>query len=105
MPADALSSHTQRIFIPPAHFLKVIVQRGTIIIFIPGLAVPGVPIIPAGLDMGIPGTPMPVRSIMIAEVILVSFRQEPSVANEPHGVKRSTHCPRWPRISSESAEK
>jgi hypothetical protein len=55
--------------------------------------------------MGIPGTPMPVRSIMIAEVILVSFRQEPSVANEPHGVKRSTHCPRWPRISSESAEK
>jgi hypothetical protein len=77
MPAEALSSHTQWIFIPPVHFLKVIVQRGTIIIFMPGLAVPGVPIIPGGLDMGIPGIPMPARSIMIADVILVSFRQDP----------------------------
>jgi hypothetical protein len=61
------------IFMPPVHFLKVIVQRGTIITFMPALPVAGVPIIPGGLVMGIPGIPMPVRSIMIAEVILVSL--------------------------------
>jgi len=73
MVAETLSSHAQTTFIPPVHFLKVIVQRGTITRFIlPGVA-PAVPIIPLGLDMGIPGTFNPARSIMIADVILISF--------------------------------
>jgi hypothetical protein len=68
------------IFMPPVHFLKVIVQRGTIITFMPALPVAGVPIIPGGLVMGIPGIPMPVRSIMIAEVILVSLVVEKPIS-------------------------
>ncbi len=35
MVAETLSSHAQTIFIPPAHFLNVIVQRGTINTFMP----------------------------------------------------------------------
>jgi hypothetical protein len=66
MVAETLSSQAQTIFIPPAHFLNVIVQRGTMSTFIP---VP-VAAVPLGFDMGIPGIPIPVRSIMIAEVIL-----------------------------------
>ena len=91
MAADALSSHAHTTFIPPLHFLKVIVQRGTIITFMPVLGAAGAPKIPGGLDMGIPGIPMPARSIMIADVILVSFCQESESVSEPHGVKPSTH--------------
>ena len=46
MPAETLSSQTQVIFMPPVHFSKVIVQRGTIIMFMPAGVAPGVPIIP-----------------------------------------------------------
>jgi hypothetical protein len=73
MVAETLSSHAQTIFIPPAHFLKVIVQRGTIITFIPDEVVAGAPIIPPGLAMGIPGMFNPALSIMIADVIPCSF--------------------------------
>jgi hypothetical protein len=83
MAAEALSSHAHVIFIPPLHFLNVMVQRGTIITFMPVLGDAGAPIIPGGLDMGIPGIPMPARSIMIAEVILVSFRLRLSLQKTP----------------------
>jgi hypothetical protein len=71
--ADTLSSHAQTTFIPPAHFLKVIVQRGTIITFIPAAVGAGVPIMAPGFDIGIPGRLTPARSIMIADVIPISF--------------------------------
>jgi hypothetical protein len=58
-----LSSQAQVIFMPPAHFSNFIVQRGTIIMLadgIPaGVAIPGVPIMPAIMF----------RSIIIAVVI------------------------------------
>jgi hypothetical protein len=62
------SSHTHVIFIPPVHFSNFMVQRGTIIMFIPvgmlPMPIPGVPI---------PVAPMPVimleRSIIIVPVI------------------------------------
>ncbi len=73
MVAETLSSHAQTTFIPPAHFLKVIVQRGTIIMFIPAPVVAGVPIIAPEFDMGIPGMFIPARSIMIADVIPISL--------------------------------
>jgi hypothetical protein len=78
-----LSAQTQTIFMPPLHFSKVIVQRGTIIMFEPAEVVAGAPNIPLGFDMGMPGRPMPERSIMIADVILVSFSFELSFATEP----------------------
>jgi hypothetical protein len=71
MPAVTLSSQTQVTFMPPAHFSNVMVQRGTIIMFMPAGIVPGVPIIPAGPVIPMPGMPIPARSIIIAVVILV----------------------------------
>ncbi len=79
MVAETLSSHAHTIFIPPAHFLNVIVHRGTMSTFMPPAVAAGAPIIPLGFDMGIPGMPIPERSIMIAEVILVSFGDNSSV--------------------------
>jgi hypothetical protein len=73
MPADTLSSQTHTIFIPPLCFLNVIVQRGTITMFMAGAVAAGAPIIPLGVDMGMPGIPKPDRSIMTADVILVSL--------------------------------
>ena len=73
MPAETLSSQAQTIFMPPLHFSKVIVQRGTIIMFVPAGAVAGVPIIPPAPAMVTPGMPIPGRSIIIAVVILSSF--------------------------------
>ncbi len=73
MVAETLSSQAQTTFMPPVHFLNVIVQRGTITTFIPPAEVPGVPIIALGFDMGIPGTLIPARSITIADVIPISF--------------------------------
>jgi hypothetical protein len=83
MPAETLSSHTQAIFIPPLHLENFMVQRGTIIVFIPATEEAGAPIIPLGFDTGMPGMPMPDRSIMIADVILVSFAFMLSSAEEP----------------------
>jgi hypothetical protein len=73
MLAETLSSHEQTTFIPPAHFLNVIVQRGTITTFIPFGVVVGAPITPLGFDTGILDIPKPARSIMIADVMPISF--------------------------------
>jgi hypothetical protein len=66
MPADIGSSQVQVIFMPPGHFSIFIVQRGTIIMFMPaGIAV-APPIIPgpmAGAPMPIPAMLIPARSI------------------------------------------
>ena len=90
MLAETLSSHSQTIFIPPAHFLKVIVQRGTIITFMPAVVVACAPIIPLGFDMGMPDKPIPERSIMIADVILVSFGDKAATRKEPDSAKQRT---------------
>ncbi|ODT99037.1 MAG: hypothetical protein ABS79_05000 [Planctomycetes bacterium SCN 63-9] len=88
MAAETLSSQTQLIFIPPSHFSKVILQRGTIIMFImpdgivPAAApmpimpiplmAPGMPIM-LGIDPpvipDIPGIPIPARSIVLVAAI------------------------------------
>jgi hypothetical protein len=60
IPAVTLSSQTQLIFIPPVHFSKVILHRGTIIMLEPVGAVPVAPIVPE-----VPVIPMPARSIII----------------------------------------
>lgn len=52
---------------PPSHFLKVMVQRGTITVFMPAGAIEGVPII--GPPIPIPGIAVPGRSIIIAVAI------------------------------------
>jgi hypothetical protein len=62
-----LSSQEQVIFNPPVHFSILKVQRGTII----QLVVVGTPVgAPTGgvpkVGTGMPGIPMPVRSIIIA---------------------------------------
>ena len=67
--ADTASSLVQVIFMPPAHFSILMVQRGTIIMFGPLGMVEGVPIVP------VPVAPMPimlVRSIIMAPFIVVS---------------------------------
>jgi hypothetical protein len=71
MPAETLSSQVQVIFIPPATFSKAIVQRGTIIMFMPmpAGAAPG-PIIPAGPAIPMPGMPIPGRSVIIAVIVV-----------------------------------
>jgi hypothetical protein len=63
-----VSSHMQVIFMPPAHFSNLKVQRGTIIMFMPV----GMPMVP------IPAVPMPavpgifIRSIIIAFIMVGS---------------------------------
>jgi hypothetical protein len=71
--AEALSSHAQTTFMPPAHFLKVIVHRGTITTFMPGEVVAGALIAPLALDPGMLAIPNPARSIMTADVMPISF--------------------------------
>jgi hypothetical protein len=78
MAAETLSSQEQVTFMPPGHFVKVMVQRGTIIMFMPGVVAACGPIIPVAPDIGIPdigipGMAMPERSIIFAVAILVSF--------------------------------
>jgi hypothetical protein len=64
MPAVALSSQAQVIFIPPGHFSNFIVQRGTINMFMPGVIAPVGLIIP-GPPIGMPVPVIPARSIII----------------------------------------
>lgn len=71
MAAETLSSQAQVTFIPPGHFEKVKVQRGTIIMFMPGEAGACEPIIPVDPDIGMPGIAIPERSISFAEAILI----------------------------------
>jgi hypothetical protein len=70
--AETLSSQEQTIFMPPLHFSKVIVHRGTIIRFMPADGAVGDPIIPLAPVMVTPGIPRPLRSITIADVMLDS---------------------------------
>jgi hypothetical protein len=69
MPAETLSSQVQVIFIPPVHFSKVMVQRGTIIMFMPAGVAAGAPIIPAGPAIPTPAMPIPGRSVIIAFIV------------------------------------
>jgi len=69
IPAETLSSQMHVTFIPPAHFSKVILQRGTIIMFMPAGIVPGEPIIPGEPGILMPGMPIPARSVIIAVMI------------------------------------
>jgi hypothetical protein len=83
IPADILSSLLQVIFIPPGHFSTVMMQRGTIIMFVPVGIVPGAAIVPdpiAGAPM--PGMAIPDRSIINA-FIMVSHPQSRSDIRTP----------------------
>jgi hypothetical protein len=70
MPAETVSSQTMVIFMPPAHFSKVILQRGTIAMFMPGADAPAVPIIPDGDAMPMPDI-IPIRSVIIPVIVLL----------------------------------
>jgi hypothetical protein len=70
VPADTLSSHTHMIFMPPGHFSKVILHRGTIIMFMFVGAVAGAPIIPAGAVIPIAGMLSLLRSVIIVVIAL-----------------------------------
>jgi hypothetical protein len=70
MPTVIFSSLVQVIFIPPVHFSIFIVQRGTIIMFMPPGVMVGVPMVPAPGD-AIPAMPIPLRSIIIAFVMVI----------------------------------
>ena len=64
-----LSSQLQLIFIPPCTFSTLYMHRGTIIM----LAVLGiVPAVIPGMPMLVPGMPIPVRSIIIVLVIILT---------------------------------
>jgi hypothetical protein len=62
MLADIASSQVQVIFMPPGHFSIFIVQRGSIIIFMPVGMVPVLPMV---------GVPMPVMLMPARSIILV----------------------------------
>jgi hypothetical protein len=76
MPADIASSQVQAIFMPPVHFSIFIVQRGTIIMFMPAGIVPPAPIIP------VPDVLMPVRLIPVRSISLVVIRRAPGSQGE-----------------------
>jgi len=68
IPHDAWSGQVQVIFIPPSHFSIFMEQRGTISQFV-GAIMPGI----IGLDPPvIPGIIAPIRSIVIAPVMILS---------------------------------
>jgi hypothetical protein len=75
MPADIASSQVQVIFMPPVHFSIFIVQRGTIIMFMPAGVVPAALIIPEPIPMA--GVPIPVRLIPARSISLVVIRRAP----------------------------
>jgi hypothetical protein len=67
MAAETLSSQTHMIFMPPSHFSKVIVQRGTMTMFVPG-AIAGLPPI-VGCAPAMAAIPVVGRSIIIMPFI------------------------------------
>jgi hypothetical protein len=67
IPAEAWSSQTQVIFIPPVHFSNVILHRGTIIMFVADGAVAACPFMP------MPGIPIRFRSAIIVVIVTWSF--------------------------------
>jgi hypothetical protein len=80
IPADTLSSHEQTTCMPPLHLVNVIVQRGTIIMFMPAGAGAWVPIIPFVVVMGMA---IPERSIIMAVVLPFSSVSHRPVAKNP----------------------
>jgi hypothetical protein len=64
MAAEAASSQTQDVFMPPLHFSILMVQRGTIIMFDPAGMVEGVPI-----DAAL----VPLMPIMVARSIIIAL--------------------------------
>jgi hypothetical protein len=76
--AETLSSHAQVICMPPAHFAKVIVHRGTIIMFMPGAVGAWAPIVPVEPVIGMPVIGIPVRSISFVVAMVVSSIVGPS---------------------------
>jgi hypothetical protein len=77
MVAETLSSHAQVTCMPPAHFAKVIVHRGTIIMFMPGAVGAWAPTVPVDPIIGMPviGIPVigiPERSISFDVAMFVS---------------------------------
>jgi hypothetical protein len=81
MPAVTVSSQTQVTLMPPSHFSNVILQRGTIIMFMPAGMVPVAPDMPGVPPIAMPGIPIPARSIIIAVVTGVLPRVVPLVRN------------------------
>jgi hypothetical protein len=72
------------IFIPPVHFSMVMVQRGTIIMFMPAEAAVGAPVIPAVAAIPMAGMPIPARSVSIAVIVACSFPDAPLVGGVRH---------------------
>jgi hypothetical protein len=72
MAAETLSSHAQVIFMPPVHFAKAIVHRGTIIMFMPGAVAGWAPIVPVEPVIGMLVIGIPDRSIILVVAIVVS---------------------------------
>ena len=72
MAVETMSSHAQVTFMPPGHFAKVIVQRGTITMFMPEEVGAWVPTTPVEPVIGMPGIAIPEHSSNLAEAILVS---------------------------------
>jgi hypothetical protein len=106
MAAETLSSQAQSTFMPPGHFEKVMVQRGTIIMFMPGAAGVWVPIIPVGPVIGIPvigipGIPVVARSIILGAAILVSFVVESCRRNLSLPIEAGSLCQHARWISSD----
>jgi hypothetical protein len=73
MLADIASSQVQVIFMPPGHFSIFIVQRGSIIIFMPVGMVPVLPMV---------GVPMPVMLMPARSIILVIIMIAPGCTPE-----------------------
>jgi hypothetical protein len=106
MAAETLSSQPQVTVMPPGHFAKVMVQRGTIIMFMPGEAGAWVPIIPVGPGIGIPvidipDIGIPDRSIILVVAMLVSFIEGSSCCDPPPS---GATGPLWPHLSRISSE-
>jgi hypothetical protein len=103
--AEAASSLTQFIFIPPLHFSIVMVQRGTIIMFDPAGMVDEVPMAPVLVPL------MPImlaRSIIIALVIVLSpccaLSSNPSGPTGPTGSSLSESRNDLQRISLKTCD-
>jgi hypothetical protein len=80
--ADILSSHAQVTFMPPGHLAKAIVQRGTIVMFMPEEVGAWAPAIPVEPVIGMPIVTIPEHSISLAEVIFVSLINRRQIVSE-----------------------
>jgi hypothetical protein len=90
MAAATLSSQAHVTLMPPAHFAKDIVQRGTIIMFMPGAVGAWAPIVPVDPDIGIPDIGIPERSISFVVAIFVSSVMRASCCHTPSSSRTPT---------------